>query len=467
MVQCTICFHWCHAACEGYSKDEYSALVEDPNSVFHCSRCQFSTRKPAPRPISEAEAIAEAAAEAAAAKLATNRLGRKTGGSLQGSPRVTRGPVLDSPARKTGSLQELMSATGLEVQERVVTPKRRGRPGSAPKPPGVNTLPVEQEPTGYRPLGAALLRSAFVTVSPKRARSNAAIKASRLKSSARVRSVLGGWGKSLDAGPPLTPRKGQNASEGSAERDHSRTGRRLKTPARLMELGQQDEGTKAAEGDQEGLQTEGLVAPLQQPWKKKLAASVVAAKLGKVAGKRKRAETEALLPAGDADNEGGEAPLDSVTGPLGSENAPLRPGTPGKQKVAFAPEAGQKTDASPRKLGAVKVGAKQRIRHLSADAPWCGDRRHPPQAVVRFSAETLCALEACKVCGGLGDRDEDEYLCCVDCGEAFHSFCLEPPLRRTEKLHAFWRCPTCKLCEVGVRVVPGSGLIYQAASQLA
>lgn len=426
MVQCTICFHWCHAACEGYSKDQYATLVEDPNSVFHCSRCQSGARKPAPRPISEAEAIAEAAAEKAAQMGGTNRLGRRTPGARASAS------IFDAPVRKTGSMQQLLTEAGLETLERIPTPKSKVRPKSAPKTPRAN---ADDLAVANRALGAGLLRPGLVTNSPKRARSNAAIRASK---KARVRTAFQGWGKSLQGAPPLSPTTGLIAPE---DRDTSRTGRRLKTPARLVET----EHLEGGENDQEGFDN-GVAVASTPSWKKKLAASVVAAKLGqlgKVAGKRKRAEAEA---ADEVIEE--EALIGSLVRRL---NSPLpRPAdTPSKQ-VAFAVDATQKADASPQR-DPPKVVAKQRIRHVAGEGPWCGDRRHPPQAVVRFSSGALCALEACKVCGGLGDRDEDEYLCCVDCGEAYHSFCLEPPLRRNEKSRAFWRCPTCKLCDVRAR----------------
>ncbi|GBG74523.1 hypothetical protein CBR_g18933 [Chara braunii] len=75
-------------------------------------------------------------------------------------------------------------------------------------------------------------------------------------------------------------------------------------------------------------------------------------------------------------------------------------------------------------------------------------RQQTQHKILSFSDERLCYFEACIVCGGLGMLAEGTYLCCIDCGEAYHSFCLEPPLVVNSKMRSFWRCPKCKLCEI-------------------
>ena len=40
-------------------------------------------------------------------------------------------------------------------------------------------------------------------------------------------------------------------------------------------------------------------------------------------------------------------------------------------------------------------------------------------------------------------------LCCIECGEVFHSFCVDVPLSTmTDSRRLLWRCHNCKICEV-------------------
>lgn len=59
----------------------------------------------------------------------------------------------------------------------------------------------------------------------------------------------------------------------------------------------------------------------------------------------------------------------------------------------------------------------------------------------------LSCTEACLVCGA--SSPDDLLLFCIDCGEAYHSFCVDAPIttmNQTAKLT--WRCTNCKICEV-------------------
>eukprot|EP00850_Spirogloea_muscicola_P007082 SM000035S13062 [mRNA] locus=s35:239531:249005:+ [translate_table: standard] len=81
-----------------------------------------------------------------------------------------------------------------------------------------------------------------------------------------------------------------------------------------------------------------------------------------------------------------------------------------------------------------------------------------PHTVLRYTPAALHGLESCSACGGLGEYAVEEFVACADCGEAFHAFCLEPPLRATPELRAFWRCKACKICETcGVGAGGGGG----------
>jgi hypothetical protein len=56
-------------------------------------------------------------------------------------------------------------------------------------------------------------------------------------------------------------------------------------------------------------------------------------------------------------------------------------------------------------------------------------------------------MDSCFICNSSGASDT--MLFCVDCGEAFHSFCANTPVHSmTEASVAGWRCPNCKVCEI-------------------
>lgn len=56
-------------------------------------------------------------------------------------------------------------------------------------------------------------------------------------------------------------------------------------------------------------------------------------------------------------------------------------------------------------------------------------------------------MDCCFSCGCTGAADT--MLFCVDCGEAYHSFCANAPVHSmTASAVAGWRCPNCKVCEI-------------------
>lgn len=56
-------------------------------------------------------------------------------------------------------------------------------------------------------------------------------------------------------------------------------------------------------------------------------------------------------------------------------------------------------------------------------------------------------MDCCFTCGSSGASDT--FLFCVDCGEAFHTFCVSAPIHSMEPSSvAGWRCPNCKICEI-------------------
>jgi F/Y-rich N-terminus/SET domain/PHD-like zinc-binding domain/Bromodomain/PHD-finger/F/Y rich C-terminus len=60
-------------------------------------------------------------------------------------------------------------------------------------------------------------------------------------------------------------------------------------------------------------------------------------------------------------------------------------------------------------------------------------------------------MECCFTCGSSGAMDT--MLFCVDCGEAFHSFCAGVPIHSMHPSSVSgWRCPNCKVCEISGEV---------------
>eukprot|EP00529_Nitzschia_sp_RCC80_P002441 CAMPEP_0113507844 /NCGR_PEP_ID=MMETSP0014_2-20120614/36686_1 /TAXON_ID=2857 /ORGANISM="Nitzschia sp." /LENGTH=2090 /DNA_ID=CAMNT_0000403489 /DNA_START=61 /DNA_END=6333 /DNA_ORIENTATION=+ /assembly_acc=CAM_ASM_000159 len=60
-------------------------------------------------------------------------------------------------------------------------------------------------------------------------------------------------------------------------------------------------------------------------------------------------------------------------------------------------------------------------------------------------------MECCFTCGSTGASDT--MLFCVDCGEGFHSFCVNAPVHSMDTAAAAsWRCPNCKICEISGEV---------------
>ncbi len=90
------------------------------------------------------------------------------------------------------------------------------------------------------------------------------------------------------------------------------------------------------------------------------------------------------------------------------------------------------------------------------DVPSC-----VPPLEIRMSltdAHYTCWMDSCFSCGSSGAPDT--MLFCVDCGEAFHSFCCGAPVLSMDEIAAIgWRCPNCKLCEI-------SGLCPQDENQI-
>lgn len=89
--------------------------------------------------------------------------------------------------------------------------------------------------------------------------------------------------------------------------------------------------------------------------------------------------------------------------------------------------------------------SKLKLREAPPDQPSCLPYREVKLKPV--DAFYSCWLDCCFTCGSSGAADT--FLFCVDCGEAFHSFCVGAPVLSMELSSAAgWRCPNCKICEI-------------------
>eukprot|EP01102_Stenamoeba_stenopodia_P019684 TRINITY_DN748_c0_g1_i2.p1 TRINITY_DN748_c0_g1~~TRINITY_DN748_c0_g1_i2.p1 ORF type:complete len:869 (+),score=108.90 TRINITY_DN748_c0_g1_i2:381-2987(+) len=70
-----------------------------------------------------------------------------------------------------------------------------------------------------------------------------------------------------------------------------------------------------------------------------------------------------------------------------------------------------------------------------------------PIVQVVYNSDEIDEVDLCANCGSRGDTAL--LLTCIDCGESYHWFCMEPPLARLNPEHKLaWRCAKCKICEI-------------------
>jgi hypothetical protein len=90
-----------------------------------------------------------------------------------------------------------------------------------------------------------------------------------------------------------------------------------------------------------------------------------------------------------------------------------------------------------------------KLRDSPPDQPSCVPFREVKMN--RLDAFFCSWMDCCFTCGSSGAADT--FLFCVDCGEAFHSFCANAPVHSMEASSvAGWRCPNCKICEISGEV---------------
>mmetsp|Transcript_5992 Transcript_5992/g.8723 ORF Transcript_5992/g.8723 Transcript_5992/m.8723 type:complete len:1002 (+) Transcript_5992:503-3508(+) len=94
---------------------------------------------------------------------------------------------------------------------------------------------------------------------------------------------------------------------------------------------------------------------------------------------------------------------------------------------------------------AVEVVDVQKALASPIDPPSCvpcAESRLTP-----IDAHYCAWMESCFTCGSSGAADT--MLFCIDCGEAYHSFCVNAPIMSMNDIAlASWRCPNCKICEI-------------------
>jgi PHD-finger len=109
-------------------------------------------------------------------------------------------------------------------------------------------------------------------------------------------------------------------------------------------------------------------------------------------------------------------------------------------------ESVEKKDLVAGSLGTLTTSAMlPPLREAPLDQPSCLPYREVKLKPV--DAFYCCWMDCCFTCGSSGASDT--FLHCVDCGEAFHSFCVGAPVHSMELSSAAgWRCPNCKICEI-------------------
>ena len=76
-----------------------------------------------------------------------------------------------------------------------------------------------------------------------------------------------------------------------------------------------------------------------------------------------------------------------------------------------------------------------------------------PVVQVVYNSKEIDEIDLCANCGSRGDASL--LLTCIDCGESYHWFCLDPPLARLNAEHkSAWRCAKCKRCESKLTFLP-------------
>ena len=65
----------------------------------------------------------------------------------------------------------------------------------------------------------------------------------------------------------------------------------------------------------------------------------------------------------------------------------------------------------------------------------------------KLQANNCAWIDLCIVCAS-GTTASTNLIFCIDCGEGFHPFCLNPPFKMNQRTKDYWRCSNCKICEL-------------------
>eukprot|EP00562_Extubocellulus_spinifer_P012734 CAMPEP_0178547080 /NCGR_PEP_ID=MMETSP0697-20121206/4490_1 /TAXON_ID=265572 /ORGANISM="Extubocellulus spinifer, Strain CCMP396" /LENGTH=1996 /DNA_ID=CAMNT_0020179701 /DNA_START=128 /DNA_END=6118 /DNA_ORIENTATION=- len=112
-----------------------------------------------------------------------------------------------------------------------------------------------------------------------------------------------------------------------------------------------------------------------------------------------------------------------------------------KERVQKDDTAEKKDLVAGAEVAAVKLGPLVTPEDVPSCVPFVNVRL---KAVDAFFSSWM---DCCFCCGSSGASDT--MLFCVDCGEAYHSFCANAPIySMSASAAASWRCPNCKVCEI-------------------
>ena len=66
-----------------------------------------------------------------------------------------------------------------------------------------------------------------------------------------------------------------------------------------------------------------------------------------------------------------------------------------------------------------------------------------------FTDEYSTEIDLCRLCGSRGKEEEGQLIFCVQCGEGYHPFCVDPLFKITPKMLQYgWRCMDCMVCDI-------------------
>ena len=141
-------------------------------------------------------------------------------------------------------------------------------------------------------------------------------------------------------------------------------------------------------------------------------------------------------------------PMGMPGGAPGGEASPSR--LPRARERGAGGDSGAPSGDPPADGLPVSMGLPHEYRVLPRAKHGHAPNALPLMPLAHMSSREAMALstrDMCAACGSSGDAAH--MLCCVDCGETLHCYCLalDDDARADVVVKTAWRCPNCKVCE--------------------